>query len=83
MRGTTIECLLLKDAGDRRLVEAAAAGGATCLVTADVELLRYRGHGTTEFVTPADRDGHLLAISIPLSKSSLGQLTQAKNPYPG
>lgn len=51
VRGAPIEGLPLKDEGDRRLVEAAAEGGATYLVTADAELLRYRGHGGTEFVT--------------------------------
>ena len=46
--------LRLKDAGDRRLVEAAAAGGARYLVTTDRELLLYRGYGDTEFVTPSE-----------------------------
>ena len=46
--------LALKDEGDRRLVEAAVAGNATYLVSADQELLRYRGYGSTEFVTPAE-----------------------------
>ena len=70
VQGATIKGLPLKDEGDRRLVEAAVEGGATYLVTADAELLRYRGHGGTEFVTAtqllqslplegtaADRDG--------------------------
>lgn len=47
-----IDGLPLKDEGDRRLVEAAVEGGAAYLVTADREVLRYRGHGGTEFVTP-------------------------------
>ena len=51
VRGAPIKGLPLKDEGDRRLVEAAVEGGATYLVTADAELLRYRGHGGTEFVT--------------------------------
>jgi putative PIN family toxin of toxin-antitoxin system len=51
VKGAPIKGLPLKDAGDRRLVEAAVEGGATYLVTADAELLRYRGHGGTEFVT--------------------------------
>jgi putative PIN family toxin of toxin-antitoxin system len=46
--------LPLKDEGDRRLVEAAADGGARYLVTTDREVLRYRGHGDTEFVTPTE-----------------------------
>lgn len=51
VRGAPIHGLPLKDVGDQRLVEAAVEGGATYLVTADAELLRYRGHGGTEFVT--------------------------------
>jgi putative PIN family toxin of toxin-antitoxin system len=51
VRGAPIKGLPLKDEGDRRLVETAVEGGATYLVTADAELLRYRGHGGTEFVT--------------------------------
>ena len=43
--------LTLKDAGDRRLVEAAHAGGARYLVTADREVLRMWGYGGVEFVT--------------------------------
>jgi len=49
-----IEGLPLRDEGDRRLVEAAAAGGARYLVTTDRELLRYRGQAGTEIVTPAE-----------------------------
>jgi len=44
----------LKDEGDLRLVEAAVAGGAAYLVTADQELLLQRGYAGTEFVTPAE-----------------------------
>jgi putative PIN family toxin of toxin-antitoxin system len=51
VRGAPIKGLPLKDEGDRRLVEAAVDGAATYLVTADVELLGYRGYGGTEFVT--------------------------------
>ncbi len=51
VEGAPIKGLPLKDEGDRRLVEAAVEGGANYLVTADAELLRYRGHGGTEFVT--------------------------------
>ncbi len=54
VRGARIEGLPLKDAGDRRLVEAAVEGEATYLVTADRELLRYRGYGGTEVVTPTE-----------------------------
>jgi putative PIN family toxin of toxin-antitoxin system len=52
--GAPIRGLRLKDEGDRRLVEAAVEGGATYLVTADAELLRYQGYGPTEFVSPAE-----------------------------
>jgi putative PIN family toxin of toxin-antitoxin system len=44
----------LKDEGDLRLVEAAVAGGAAYLVTADRELLLQRGYAGTAFVTPAE-----------------------------
>jgi predicted nucleic acid-binding protein len=50
----SIDGLALKDAGDRRLVEAAVAGGARYLVTSDREVLRYRGDGPTEFVTAGE-----------------------------
>ena len=50
--------LTLKDAGDRRLVEAAHAGGARYLVTADREVLLMRGYGAVEFVTA----GEFLAV---------------------
>ena len=43
--------LTLRDPGDRRLVEAAVAGGAACLATADREVLRQRGYGSVEFLT--------------------------------
>ena len=46
--------LTLKDAGDRRLVEAAHAGGASYLVTADREVLLMRGYGAVEFVTSGE-----------------------------
>ena len=46
--------LTLKDAGDRRLVEAAHAGGASYLVTADREVLLARGYGAVEFVTAGE-----------------------------
>ncbi len=46
--------LTLKDAGDRRLVEAAHASGAGYLVTADREVLRMRGYGAVEFVTSGE-----------------------------
>ncbi len=54
VRGARINDLPLKDEGDRRLVEAAAEGNATYLVSADRELLRYQGYGPTEFVSPAE-----------------------------
>lgn len=54
VRGARIKGLPLKDKGDRRLVEAAVEGQAAYLVTADRELLRYRGYGGTEFVTPTE-----------------------------
>ncbi len=49
-----LEELTLKDAGDRRLVEAAYAGNARYLVTADREVLRMWGYGGVEFVTSAE-----------------------------
>ena len=49
-----IDELTLKDAGDRRLVEAAHAGNARYLVTADREVLRMWGYGGVEFVTSAE-----------------------------
>ncbi len=54
VRGTPIKDLPLKDEGDWRLAEAAVQGGASYLVTADVELLKYRGYGTAEFIKPTD-----------------------------
>ena len=49
-----LEGLTLKDAGDRRLVEAAHAGNARYLVTADREVLRMWGYSSVEFVTSAE-----------------------------
>lgn len=46
--------LTLKDAGDLRLAEAAAAGGARYVVTTDREFLRQRGYAGVEFVTPSE-----------------------------
>ena len=54
VEGALLNDLPLKDEGDRRLVEAAVEGHATHLVTADQEVLRYRGYGGTEFVNPAE-----------------------------
>lgn len=54
VRGARIKDLPLKDEGDQRLVETAVEGQATYLVTADRELLRYRGYGGTEFITPTE-----------------------------
>ncbi len=54
VEGAPLEGLPLKDSGDRRLVEAAVEGHATYLVTSDQEVLRYRGYGGTEFVTPTE-----------------------------
>ena len=53
-----LDGLRLRDAGDRRLVEAAHAGGARYLVTADREVLRMRGYEAVEFVTT----GEFLAV---------------------
>ena len=58
VQAPVIDELTLKDAGDRRLVEAAQAGGARYLVTADREVLRMRGHGSVEFLTA----GEFLAV---------------------
>ncbi len=46
-----LENLTLKDAGDRRLTEAAKSGRASYLITADKEILLARGYGSVEFVT--------------------------------
>ncbi len=54
VRANAIEELPLKDEGDRRLVEAAVQGGASYLITADAELLKYRGYRATEFIKPTD-----------------------------
>ena len=50
----TIRDLALKDEGDLRLVEAAVAGDADYVVTADRELLSKRGYSRTEFVTASE-----------------------------
>ena len=58
----TLEELTLKDAGDRRLVEAAHAGCARYLVTADREVLLTGGYSGVEFVTSGE---FLRALSQP------------------
>ena len=50
----TLPDLTLRDEGDRRLVEAAVAGDAGYLVTADREVLLQRGYRGTQFVTAAE-----------------------------
>ncbi len=54
VRATPIEELPLKDEGDRRLVEAALQGGASYLITADAELLKYRGYRAVKFIKPTE-----------------------------
>jgi putative PIN family toxin of toxin-antitoxin system len=54
VRATPIKDLALKDEGDRRLVEAAIQGGASYLITADAELLKYRGYLAAEFIKPTE-----------------------------
>ncbi len=54
VRGTPLKDLALKDEGDRRLVEAAIQGGASYLITADAELLKYRGYLAAEFIKPTE-----------------------------
>ena len=49
-----IDDIGLKDEGDRRMVEAAVAGGAEYVVTTDREFLSRRGYRDTEFVTPRE-----------------------------
>jgi putative PIN family toxin of toxin-antitoxin system len=56
-RPEPIRDLRLKDKGDLRLVEAAAAAGARYIVTTDREFLSQRGYGDVEFVTPAEFTG--------------------------
>ena len=51
VRPRRIRDLSLKDEGDLRMVEAAVAGGASFLITADREVLSARGYGGVEFVT--------------------------------
>ena len=53
-KGHAAPNIRLKDQGDMRLVEAAVAGAADYLVTADRELLLRRGYRSTEFVTPGE-----------------------------
>jgi len=54
VKGCPVKDMLLRDEGDRRLVEAAVDGDAAYLVTSDRELLNQRGYASTEFVTPAE-----------------------------
>ena len=54
VRPRGIRDLALKDEGDLRLVEAAVAGKAAFLITADREVLRARGYRACEFVTPSE-----------------------------
>jgi putative PIN family toxin of toxin-antitoxin system len=54
VRATPMGELSLKDEGDRRLVGAAIQGGASYLITADAELLKYRGYRATEFIKPTE-----------------------------
>jgi putative PIN family toxin of toxin-antitoxin system len=68
VRPATISDLPLKDEGDLHLVEAAAAGGASYLVTSDRELLQKRGYGRVEFVTPSE---FLRALKNPGGSSNM------------
>jgi len=54
VQAPVLDELTLKDAGDRRLVEAAHTAGAAYLVTADREVLLMRGYGSVEFVTAGE-----------------------------
>jgi uncharacterized protein len=54
VRPRPIRDLPLKDEGDLRLVEAAVAGDADYVVSADRELLSKRGYDATEFVTASE-----------------------------
>jgi putative PIN family toxin of toxin-antitoxin system len=54
VRARPISDIRLKDEGDLRLVEAAVVGSASYLVTSDREVLRQRGYGGVEFVTPTE-----------------------------
>ena len=65
VRPRPVSDIPLKDEGDLRLVEAALAGGAAYLVTADREVLLQRGHAGIEFVKPAEFLRALGSRSIP------------------
>lgn len=54
MEAPILSELTLRDAGDRRPVEAAHAGKARHLVTSDREVLRMRGYAGVEFVTSGE-----------------------------
>jgi putative PIN family toxin of toxin-antitoxin system len=49
-----ISGLDLKDPGDLRMVEAAVAANAQCVVTTDREFLSHRGYADVEFLTPQE-----------------------------
>lgn len=53
-RPEPVRDLELRDEGDLRLVEAAVAGHADYVVTADREVLSKRGYGSVQFVTPTE-----------------------------
>lgn len=65
-----LEELTPKDAGDRRLVEAAHAGRARYLVTADREVLLMWGYGGVEFMAPDEFLRALAQSDQPLSDES-------------
>lgn len=69
VNGGTIKGVRLKDKGDVRLVEAAAAGKADYLVTADRELLRLRGYAGTEIVTAGELARVLVRVPESLGDS--------------
>jgi putative PIN family toxin of toxin-antitoxin system len=63
VRPRAIGDLDLRDEGDLRLVEAAVAGAADYVVTADREVLNKRGYGGVEFVTPSEFWKRLAPVS--------------------
>jgi uncharacterized protein len=82
VRARPISDIRLKDEGDLRLVEAAVAGDASYLVTSDRELLRQRGYGRVEFVTPTELLRALSNPSVSSNEDRGADLALANEPRP-